>query len=72
MLDYRPRTVSATGSTVRNAVAEAKRLLGNSKLYAAIVNPSGDGENLYRVTLNSGDVVEVTTQHHARSSAQFI
>lgn len=62
-------TISAEGSSIRNAVAAAKRLLGNPKLRAVLC--SGE-DTLYRVTLDSGDVVEVTVRWHGRAQAQVV
>jgi hypothetical protein len=59
---------SATGHTVRNAVRAAKDLLGRPELRIASDVDHGDG--LHRVTLTSGDVVEVTVRRGACSSAE--
>lgn len=61
------RTVSASGNNVRNAVAAAKRLLGNSKLRISSSTDHGDG--LHRVVLTSSDVIEVTVKARAKCEA---
>jgi len=53
------RLVSATGSTVRNAVCAARRVLGVSLKESRIVAQAEHGDNLHRVQLGNGDVVEV-------------
>jgi hypothetical protein len=55
------KTVSVTAVTVRNAVAEARRQLGidpRSALGQEKIRSGGE-DGLYRVTLHSGDVVEI-------------
>jgi hypothetical protein len=65
------RTIAAEGNNIRNAVAAAKRLLGNPKLRIVTVNDDCE-ENNYRVTLTSSDVVEVHVTRHAQCSAEEI
>lgn len=63
--------VQAEGNNVRNAVAVAKRLIItqnglDGKAYRQLRTKLISGEDgLYRVTLNSDDIVEVTVIRHA-------
>lgn len=66
------RTVSAVGNNVRNCVAEARRILGLTFKDAPEVIRANDGDNLYRVTLATGDVVEVTVIRRTPVNAQLI
>lgn len=63
------RTVSAVGCSVDACVAAARRLLGLTYREAPERLRSGGEDGCYRVTLATGDVVEVTTKQHARVDA---
>ena len=64
--------VSATGKTVRNAVAEARRLLGISQKSSPIVSDVDHEDGLHRVTLSTGDVIEVSITRTGASSAVIL
>lgn len=65
------RIVSAVGNNVRNALAEARRVLGVKLNESCVVLDNCDGDNLHRCTLANGDVVEVTVVRHARCEAEI-
>lgn len=64
--------VSAVGGNVRNAVCAARRELKLSFKEAPVVRQDDHGDNLYRVQLATGDVVEVTCKRHARAEATIL
>jgi hypothetical protein len=66
------RTAVAVGSNVRNAVAAARRKLDLSLSESREVCRSGDEDGLYRVTLASGDVVEVSVIQHSPAYVEDI
>lgn len=61
----------ATGATVRNALAEARRLLGLTPKESREVLRSGE-DGLYRCHLESGHIIEVTIVHRGKTFADFI
>ena len=63
--------IEATGANVRNAVAAARRLAGIKHEDSQEVLRSGGEDNLYRVHLKNGQIVEVTVKSRARSSAKY-
>ena len=64
-----PQLISATGRTVRNAVAESRRLLGVTFSQARIVSDTDHEDGLHRVVLATGDVVEVSITRTGKSTA---
>lgn len=61
--------ISATGSTVRNALAEARRVASLSlAAYPEVLRNEGD-DNCYRCHLAGGVIVEVTVASRTRASA---
>jgi len=62
--------IQAEGNNIRNAVAAAKRLIGQPSLRSNLISGNGD-DGLWRVTLSNGDVVEVTVIKHARCEARI-
>lgn len=65
------RIVSVVGHNVRNAVAEARRAL-NVKLKDSREKTRSSEDNLHRITLTNGDVVEVTVVKGAKSKVEYI
>lgn len=66
------KTISATGRTVRNAVAESRRLLGVTRQQAPIVSDVDHEDGLHRVTLKTGDVIEVSITRRSKSTAVLL
>jgi hypothetical protein len=66
------RIVSATGATILNALAEARRVLGVPLAGHRAVSHAPTEDGLHRIVLESGDVVEVTVVHGAKSAAHVI
>lgn len=63
-------TVTLSAPTVVAGVAAARRFLGLKLKDSRVVcdNRSGEGEPLHRITLATGDVVELTCIPHKRRS----
>lgn len=62
-------TVSVEANNVRNGVSAARKALNLNprKPDSKIKYHSEDGDGLHRITLNTGDVIEVTVKRHARA-----
>lgn len=65
------RTVIATGNNIRSAVSAARKLMGVTIKGYREVSRSGSGDGLYRVTLQSGDIVEVTIKLRTPATAVY-
>jgi hypothetical protein len=66
------RTVTAQAGNVQAALCAARRLMGVPLKGHREVTRSGGEDGLYRSTLESGDVVEITMVHHASATAEFV
>lgn len=62
--------ISATGSTVRNALAEARRVAGLTLADSREKIRSGGEDGLYRCHLEGGHIVEVAVWPRAKADAQ--
>lgn len=71
-LSQEPKLVSAVATNVRNALAVARRVLGVTLREAPVTTRSDHGNGLYRVTLGTGDTVEVTVKAKTQASAEVL
>ncbi len=64
--------ISAEGTTVKNCLAEARRIAGLDLKSSREISREEVEGGLYRVVLDGGHVVECTVIHGAVSSANVI
>ena len=65
-------TIIAIGSTIRNALTEARKTLHMNRKDTREVNRFDHGNGMWRVELMGGTIIEVFVQRGARSKAEAI
>lgn len=64
--------ISATGSSIRSCLAEARRVAKLDLNTSRLRIQSGGEDGLYRCHLQDGTIVECTVIQHGRSSAYIM